>query len=145
MVELFLNKTLNITLIESLPKEKTAILGGIQLSLAKYFLRYATRESESEPLVMEHLLSIKEALPITYHNQRLLSPNPESLKILPECFLEISISRPILTPQIIQSSIFATFILNDLLPVPDEWNVKEINEKDLNSSNSYLRFLLLFV
>ncbi len=132
MIDLFANKTISLTLFESLPKEKTALLGVADVSLFKRFLQYFQREDSDDP-VPDCPLSFTETLPFVYANPKMLTANQDP----PSVSVEISISRPILTPALLASSIFLTLLLEDVKPVPDEWTLKDGNEKDLNSSRAY--------
>ncbi|KAI8929249.1 hypothetical protein BC831DRAFT_6458 [Entophlyctis helioformis] len=134
LIEIFANKVISLTLIESLPKEKTAILGTAELSLYKAFLKYFTREPESDTPIPPSPLVFRETVPVVYANPKLLSPAPESQKTTPECTIEVSLSRPLLRPEDILNGNFVTLRVDDVWPVPDEWTTKEGNEKDINSN-----------
>eukprot|EP00842_Homolaphlyctis_polyrhiza_P007011 jgi/Hompol1/89/HPOL_005219-RA len=135
LIEIFANKLLILTLIESLPKEKTAQLGTVEVSLYKPFLKYFTRDPEvPDAPIPTCPLVYRENLPIVYANPKLLAPSPESLKSTPECTLEVVLSRPLLRPDEIMNGNFVAVRVEDVYPVPDEWTTKEGNEKDLNSN-----------
>jgi hypothetical protein len=128
LIDLFGNSCLTLTLFESLPKDKTASLGVAEISLFSKFFK--PKESQK--------LFYKETIPIVYGNTKLLQPSNESN--VPEFEVEISLSRPFLTEQELAEGCFASFLIQDVYPVPEEWTLKEANEKDLNSS----KFSLLF-
>lgn len=140
---MFANKMLSITLIESLPKEKTAVLGTAELCLFKKFLKYFTKETP-DSVVPECPLTIREVLPIVYANTKLLGPDTTTKVVgsvevkIPEIILEISISRPLIEATALQHGVFVNLNIEDLHPLPEEWSIKEGNDKDLNSSNYLL-------
>jgi hypothetical protein len=146
MIENFANNKVTITLIESLPKEKTQILGSCEFSLFSYFLKYPIRDPSSELPPQAPQLSFKEILPIIYLNPKMLAPpgkneNVEDF-IKPEFHIMASISKPLVPPEIMEHSNFITFKIEDLLPVPEEWTLKEGNENNLNSSKLiHIKFL----
>jgi hypothetical protein len=127
---MFANKSLTFTLIESLPKEKTAILGTAELNLYKKFLRYFTKENHDSP-VPECNLFIRETIPIVYLNSKLLASSTEKI---PEVTVEISISRPLISTEALQHGVFVSISIDDMQPLPEEWSTKEANDKDLNSN-----------
>lgn len=120
LIEVFANKSLQLTLIESLPKEKTAILGTAEISLYSHFLNYFVKES-NDMQVPPCPLVVRQTLSVSYANQKLLV-NPE--KGPPEITIEISLSKPLLDQTVLQGGVFATFSVVDMLPLPEDW-VKE--------------------
>ncbi|KAL2919158.1 hypothetical protein HK105_201433 [Polyrhizophydium stewartii] len=134
LIEIFANKVLTLSLIESLPKEKTALLGTSEITLYKAFLGYATREPDSDASAAMSPLTFRETVPIVYTNPKLLSPSPESQKTTPECVIEVLLSRPLLMPEEITGGNFVNLRIDEVYPVPEEWTTKEGNEKDLNSN-----------
>lgn len=60
----------------------------------------------------------------------MLAANQET----PSVLVEIALSRPLLTPAQLTNSVFLTIVLDDVRPVPEEWTLREGNEKDPNSS-----------
>ncbi|KAI8835610.1 hypothetical protein BJ741DRAFT_607390 [Chytriomyces cf. hyalinus JEL632] len=137
LVDTIANKKLTITLIESLPKEKTQILGTTDMLLTQ-FLKYPPRDPNA-PATTPYLLpqlSIRETLSINYLNPKLLPPpakegDPNNQ---PELTVEVSLSGPLIPPEVVEQGNFLYFRLDDLFPVPDEWTLKDGNEKDLNSN-----------
>ena len=139
LIDTFLNKKLNITLIESLPKEKTQILGTAEIAFGSTFLKYQHRDPDSdadETPLPPPPLHLKETVPITYNNLKLLPPPSKDGEIanLPEITIEASISCPLIDPEVAEAGNFLTIKLDDLHPVPEEWTLKEGTEKDMNSS-----------
>ncbi|KAJ3056144.1 Cilia- and flagella-associated protein 70 [Rhizophlyctis rosea] len=165
LIDMFANKKLHFTLIESLPKEKTAVLGDAHLSMYPHFLKYpptaaitpsptsdsasassastgpatgsttdisaASAQSPTAPL------SFRQTVPITYLNPRLLAPGKNEVEDpnkIPEFEVEVSISEPLIPPEVVEQGNFITLKVEDVVPVPDEWSLKEGMEKDLNSS-----------
>lgn len=90
-----------------------------------------------QPKDKEVKLSFKDSFPIVYANQKLLQPASDAI---PEIEIEVSISHPLLTESDLQGGSFASIRVEDVFPVPDEWTLKEGNEKDLNSSKILLRY-----
>ncbi|KAJ3214771.1 Cilia- and flagella-associated protein 70 [Dinochytrium kinnereticum] len=148
LVDTFANKRATFTLIESLPKEKTQILGTADICFASTFLKYQPRDPAAPPEapLLPPPLSFKESLPIGYLNARLLpAPSKEGEpNNQPEILFEVSLSRPLLSPEVVENGNFVTIKLDDVFPVPDEWTLKEGTEKDLNS-NIYTYSLNLLV
>ncbi|TPX60566.1 hypothetical protein PhCBS80983_g01686 [Powellomyces hirtus] len=146
LIDTFANKKLSITLIESLPKEKTAVLGDSSLSMFPHFLKFSPRDPahpESSP--PQPPLSFRATSPIAYLNTRLLGKDADDpARIGPDFDVEVSISRPLIQPEVVEAGTFLTFKVDDVAPVPEEWSCKEGNEKDLNSNiYSYsLNFML---
>ncbi|KAH6577787.1 hypothetical protein BASA60_003863 [Batrachochytrium salamandrivorans] len=134
LIETFSNKLLTLNLIESLPKEKTALLGTAELSLDKPFIHYAGRELEKETPVSLPTLVFRETVPIIYSNAKLLVSLPEFQRTAPECVVEVLLSRPLLSHNDFINGNFVNLHIDSVYPVPDEWNVKESSEKDLNSN-----------
>ncbi|KAJ1542222.1 hypothetical protein HK405_010123 [Cladochytrium tenue] len=136
LVDLFLNKKVVFTLIESLPKDKTQVLGTAEVRLSP-FVKCATKDPQSDAATNALLpaLSRKENAVFSYLNPRLLPPpSKDGEQLLPELAVEVSISNPLIRPEAIEAGNFITFSPEDFLPVPDEWTTKEGTEKDLNSS-----------
>ncbi|KAJ3355461.1 Cilia- and flagella-associated protein 70 [Entophlyctis luteolus] len=137
LVDIIANKKLSIFLIESLPKEKTQILGSADVSLAQ-FVKYPPRDPNSPPTVPYLLpdLQINQPVPISYLNPKLLPAPPKEGEPsnLPEFCIEISLSAPLIAPEVVEQGNFLSFKLEDMFPVPEEWTLKEGNEKDLNSN-----------
>jgi hypothetical protein len=70
----------------------------------------------------------------------MLMPNQET----PTINLMITLSRPLIPAVVLQSGLFAQISVDDARPVPDEWSLREGNEKDLQSSKFRLsRYLSL--
>ncbi|KAI8911084.1 hypothetical protein EDD86DRAFT_246421 [Gorgonomyces haynaldii] len=128
LIETVANKSITVTLIESLPKEKTNVLGTGEVSLYKRFLDYYKRETPDAP-VPECTLLTKEVVSINYANPKMLQPQDK-----PEVVLEISLSKALIEPSVMAKGVFATLELKDMYPLPEDWTLKEGNEKDLNSS-----------
>ena len=139
LIDSFWNKKVVFTLIESLPKEKTAILGTAEATLATNFLNYTQRDPEGnpgDPLPPPPLTLYQATLPISYNNIKLLSTvSGASTLAPPELDVEFCISKPILESSNADGGNFITFKLDDVFPLPEEWTLKEGNEKDLNTSN----------
>jgi hypothetical protein len=108
LIEIFANKTLAVTLIESLPKEKTAVLATAEISLYKKFLKYFMKETHDSP-VPECPLTIHEVLPLTYATPKLLGNDPK----VPEIILEISISRPLIDAISLQHGVFVELSIDE--------------------------------
>lgn len=132
MIEVFANKKITFALMESFPKEKTALLGTAELSLYTKYLNYHSSETV-ESIVPECELLITQNLPVTFLNQK----SPMDVKLC-EISVEISLSRALIDPVSLQNGVFAKIIVEDMYPVPEEWSLKEGNEKDLNSSLFWL-------
>ncbi|KAJ3297860.1 Cilia- and flagella-associated protein 70 [Borealophlyctis nickersoniae] len=141
LVDMFANKKLHFTLIESLPKDKTAVLGDADLSMYHHFLKYPSRDPNAPdaPLLFPNL-SFRETVPITYVNPRLLVAPPsknepeDANKLVPEFEIEVSLSQPLIPPEVVENGNFLFMKVEDAFPVPDEWTLKEGMEKDLNSN-----------
>ena len=116
LIDLFANGRVSFSVFESLPKDKTNLLGVAEINLYSKFLK-PTQEPK---------LSIRETLPVVYANTKLLGTGTET----PEIDIQISISRPF----DLESGVFASLRVEDVFPVPDEWTLKDGTEKDLNSS-----------
>jgi hypothetical protein len=118
-IDLFANSSVTVSLYESLPKDKSLLLGTAELSLFNAFLK-----GNNEAVVC------KQSIPFIYTNPKLLGD------VQPEIDVEITISKPIipLSDQALGS--FVTLRFEDLFPIPEEWTLKEPNEKDLNSSKT---------
>ncbi|KAI9204949.1 uncharacterized protein BJ171DRAFT_423701, partial [Polychytrium aggregatum] len=131
------NKKLVVTVIESLPKEKTAILGVTEMSFMGKLLNFISRDPSVETVSPEPPpLSVSETLSVSYANPKLL-PVPKSPEedISPRIEVEITFDDHLIRPDIQDTSNCICLKIEDMLPVPDEWNVKEGSEKDLNSSD----------
>ncbi|KND04050.1 uncharacterized protein SPPG_01495 [Spizellomyces punctatus DAOM BR117] len=146
LIDTFANKKLHFTLIESLPKEKTAVLGEGELSMFPHFFKYPARDPNNpDVLPPPPPLSFKATVPISYANARLLGKDAdEHTKNGPEFDVEVILSAPLIEPEVVENGTFLTFKVDDVFPVPDEWTLKEGNEKDLNS-NIYTYTLNLMV
>lgn len=107
-----------MSLFESLPKDKTLLLGTVEVALFDRFLK--TKNSK---------LSITEVFPVVYLNNKLLVTGSDT----PEIQLQITLSRPIISESE-ESGSMISFTIQDVYPVPEEWSLKEGNDKDLNSN-----------
>ncbi|KAJ3196420.1 Cilia- and flagella-associated protein 70 [Irineochytrium annulatum] len=138
LVDTFANKKVIFTLIESLPKEKTQILGTAETCLYNPFLIYQQRDPEvsADLPLPPPMLVTKDTLSISYLNPRLLPPPPKDGETpnLPELTFEASLSKPLIPPDVVENGNFITVKLDDTFPVPDEWTLKEGTEKDMNSN-----------
>ncbi|KAJ3142012.1 Cilia- and flagella-associated protein 70 [Physocladia obscura] len=137
LVDIIANKKLAITLIESLPKEKTQVLGTAEISLSQ-FIKYPARDPNAPPSVpyLRPNLFLKDNISISYLNPKLLPPpskegDPNNQ---PEIAIEVSLSSPLISPELVEQGNFLYIKLEDMFPVPDEWTLKDGNEKDLNSN-----------
>ncbi|KAJ3022692.1 Cilia- and flagella-associated protein 70 [Thoreauomyces humboldtii] len=152
LIDTFANKKLSITLLESLPKEKTAVLGECTLSMFPHFLKVATAaaptatgKDAAAEASQPSPLSFRSTAAIAYGNTRLLGKDADDpARIGPDFDVEVSISRPLIQSDLVEAGTFLTFQVGDVSPVPEEWSCKEGNEKDLNSNlYSYtLNFML---
>ncbi|KAI8802085.1 hypothetical protein BJ742DRAFT_873493 [Cladochytrium replicatum] len=137
LVDTFANKRLSFTVFESLPKEKTAILGSADLGLYSYFVRWPTYDPNSGSPPIPPSLSFVESIPVAYMNPKLLAPpkgDEDPPKSGPELIIEVSISKPLLDAEMIEGGNFMHLKIEDVCPVPDEWTLKEGTDKDLNSN-----------
>ncbi|KAI9002325.1 hypothetical protein BC832DRAFT_114900 [Gaertneriomyces semiglobifer] len=138
LIDTFANDRLHITLIESLPKEKTAVLGEGELRLFSPFLKYQPRDPNNpDEIPPPPPLSFRTTVPINYVNPRLLGKDDDPNRAVPELDVEVSLSKHLIPPETVDNGTFMTFKVDDFLPVPDEWTLKEGNEKDINS-NMYI-------
>jgi hypothetical protein len=149
-VDIFANKKVSITLIESLPKEKTQVLGYTECILGSTFLNYPQRDPDenSDVPLTPPPLHFKTSVPISYLNPKLL-PNPPKEgepNNQPELTIEASISNLLIPMDVVEAGNFVTVKLDDAFPVPDEWALREGNEKDVNSSELIImkRFRVFF-
>lgn len=53
----------------------------------------------------------------------------------PALTVEFALSRPLLSVPLLTNSAFLTLTTEDVRPVPDDWTLKDGNEKDLTTSN----------
>ncbi|KAJ3324059.1 Cilia- and flagella-associated protein 70 [Boothiomyces sp. JEL0866] len=127
LIEIFANKTISFSLIESLPKEKTAPLGNAEICLYNYFLKYYTQE-DPEARIPECNLSISKVLPVSTNKA---GGNPQDN---PTISIEVTLSKPLIPTQVLQNGIFATLKPEEVYPVPEDWSLREGNEKDPNSN-----------
>ncbi|KAI9363935.1 hypothetical protein DFJ73DRAFT_810162 [Zopfochytrium polystomum] len=136
LVDIFSNKKICLTLIESLPKEKTQVLGTAEFKLDA-FVQYSPRDPNSDSHAQPSLppLSLKETATISYLNPRLLPPpSKDGEPNSPEFNIIASISNPLIAAEVVENGSFITIGVDDMFPVPDEWTLKEGTEKDLNSN-----------
>lgn len=75
-------------------------------------------------------MSVTQTIPITYLNPKLLVVGQD----LPSITVVVSLSRPLLRASDLQSSVFLCIQLEDVRPVPEEWSLKDGNEKDPQSN-----------
>lgn len=78
-----------------------------------------------------------KSLSLQYLNPKLLvaQKGVEAVEdVIPELEIELSISDLLLSPQVVDEGNFMTIKLDDVLPVPEEWSLREGSEKDLNTS-----------
>ncbi|KAI8901936.1 hypothetical protein BC833DRAFT_575629 [Globomyces pollinis-pini] len=129
LIEIFANSLINFTLIESLPKEKTSILGTCEISMYKHFLKYFNRD-DPESIIPPCPLMFHQILPINYVNSKMLGLNQDN----PILAIEVLISKPIIPVDVLQNGIFATIVPSDVYPVPEDWSLRDPNEKDLHSN-----------
>ncbi|KAJ3276552.1 Cilia- and flagella-associated protein 70 [Terramyces sp. JEL0728] len=127
LIEIFANKSVTFSLIESLPKEKTAPLGNAEICLYSYFLKYYTQE-DPEARIPECSLSMTKVLPVSASKT---SGNPQES---PAISIEVTLSKPLISTQVLQNGIFATLKPEEVYPVPEDWSLREGNEKDPNSN-----------
>jgi hypothetical protein len=137
LIEIFANKQITFTVIESFPKEKTSILGVAEVSLYRAFLLYFVPKL-GEDSIPECPLSFQQVLPIAYSNPKMLTQNQEA----PCISIQVSLNRPIIPVSKLRGGIFASLNLDDLYPVPEDWSLREGNEKDINSSS--LRLIKIY-
>jgi hypothetical protein len=134
------NKTVTITLFESLPKEKTAVLATCETRLS-HFLEYPRVEMADTmtSIATPPAKRVVKHLSLQYLNTKLLQTvaqkGVEAVEdVVPELEIELSISELLLSPQVVEEGNFITIRLDDVLPVPEEWSLREGTEKDLNTS-----------
>jgi hypothetical protein len=103
-------------------------------------LKYYTVD-DIEAIIPDCPLTFQQILPISYVNPKLLAPNQEP----PTVTIQITLSRPLIPVSILKAGIFATISVDDLYPLPEDWSLREGNEKDLTSSIKYLmRYLSIY-
>ena len=130
MIEIFANKSLNFTIFESLPKEKTIVIGTTDICLYHYYLKYYTQEDLEAP-IPECQLTFQKILPIAFAS----GAKPGVGQDASTLSVEISLSRALISPTDLQNGMFATLKVEEIYPVPDDWSLRDGNEKDLNSSS----------
>ncbi|RKP16794.1 hypothetical protein ROZALSC1DRAFT_24879 [Rozella allomycis CSF55] len=104
---------------EVLPKEKSALLATASVHL-------------KDPFVFKpNELKTSLQLPLVY------AAGKQGLNDLPPAFLTVTVSldRPLLSHEELENGNIMTFKFSDFSPTPDDWTLKEPNERDLNSSN----------
>ncbi|ORZ30084.1 hypothetical protein BCR44DRAFT_1517607 [Catenaria anguillulae PL171] len=131
LVDTILNNTAIFTLYEVLPKDKNAILGTAETSLASFLLSQDSSAALDGPAETRNLGGTGSAA-IEYANPKLLGPDDQQVK--PAFTFVVSVDKPIVAWDDLESSVVAELHPVQVYPVPDEWNVKEANEKDVNSN-----------
>lgn len=142
--------------MESLPKEKTAVLGSTEINLFQELVKGPLNTATAEQSVSQHVstagiktaqsaqpkdgvdiakrpVTYREFYPINYTNPKMLGQDR------PEFELAFELSQMLVKPADMESGNFINLKFDEMYPVPDEWTLKEGNEKDLNSS-TYLFF-----
>lgn len=128
-IDMLANKKLLITVIESLPKEKTSVLGTCETGLYYSFLKKVVAPNDGHSN-----LSSTFSIPMNSLNQKSLKEVDEISKGYPELEVEVSIDTPLLTREESDDGMFLILKVDDLWPTPDEWTLKEGSEKDINSN-----------
>jgi hypothetical protein len=131
-----LNHPLNFSLVELLPKDKTLTIGIASVNIGEYFIPW----KNIDPVSDAQQISIPTQLSDTI----ILYPEDgkkEADKQYPELKIQVNVSRPVLTQKAMNSGRFISILMKHMLPVPDEWSLKEPVEKDLNSSKRLLNIL----
>jgi hypothetical protein len=122
LIDMFITKKLVITVIEMLPKEKTAVLGTCELSLYAPFVSTYGRDIE-----------LKKTLNI----MAVAGKGGQSEQLSSTVEVEVSLSNPLLPVEVMEAGNLMTITVDEMIPVPEEWMLKEGTEKDLNSSKYY--------
>ncbi|KAI9218118.1 hypothetical protein BC828DRAFT_407885 [Blastocladiella britannica] len=124
LLDTILNVPVIFTLHEVLPKDKSAVLGSAELDLGPMLLSMAPTASN---------LGGSATVPIEYLAPKMLGADEASM-VKPVLELEVSLNRPAVEDYVLETSNVLELTPADMSPVPDEWNVKEQNEKDVNSN-----------
>jgi hypothetical protein len=130
LIEKMLNSPLIFSLAELLPKDKTAVVGIATVNIGEYFIPWKSIDPVSD--------AEQISIPTQYSETIILYPEDgkrEADKQYPELKIQVNVSRPIITQKAMNSGRFISILMKHMLPVPDEWTLKEPVEKDLNSSN----------
>lgn len=163
LIDTFSNKRVVVTLYESLPKEKTLVLGTTEISVASLVragisvtptlsssssaqhdaasargmntatVHNAEAATATAPVGPAPSITSTTTHPITYINTKLL-PATLTSSTQPELTLTTSLSVPLLMDKEIGEGNFVGLRVADLIGLPEEWTVKEGTEKDLGSN-----------
>ncbi|TPX41837.1 hypothetical protein SeLEV6574_g05897 [Synchytrium endobioticum] len=131
LIDAFGNRKLAFTLMESLPKEKTAVLATAEVSMAHQFLKYPPRPDhlpQDAPSPTPEL-SFSDSLTWVYATPKMIAGfDPPTMDI------DVSLSKVLIPPADWDTGVLFTLTIADVAPVPDEWSTKEASERDLNSN-----------
>ncbi|TPX37150.1 hypothetical protein SmJEL517_g01059 [Synchytrium microbalum] len=131
LIDIFANRKLVLTLIESLPKEKTAVLATAEVSLGARFLKYPPRldSAPSDAPLSSPELSFVETITWTYVTPKMVAGSDAPL-----VDIELSLSKCLVSPADWEAGNLVAFTIADMAPVPDEWTTKEGSDRDPNSN-----------
>lgn len=90
-------------------------------------MKYFTQE-DPEARIPECNLSISKVLPIATNKVGVNAQENPTISV------EVTLSKPLIPTQVLQNGIFATLKPEEVYPVPEDWSLREGNEKDPNSS-----------
>jgi hypothetical protein len=133
-----LNRKMQFSVIEQLPKEKTQLLGTAELALYPHFFRPAPQPAGSDAQKAPAAGSPPTMPPNTVLRQwvPLLAPGATGKPgdAGPEVEVEIQLSRPVFSADTLESGNIMTLKIEDMVNLPDDWTLKEGNDKDPQSS-----------
>ncbi|KAI9184485.1 hypothetical protein H9P43_003538 [Blastocladiella emersonii ATCC 22665] len=133
LIDTVLNYRLSVSVFEVLPKDKTAVLGSGEASLSDLLLSVKELAEDDPAAAATRNMGGTVTIPIEYQNPKLLGPS-EDQQVKPAVTIEVSVNRPLVPWAELETANIVQFCPVELAPVPDEWNPKEVNEKDPNSN-----------
>ena len=138
MIDSLINESMSVQLIEALPKEKTAFIGSGGQRIGSQFLpiRPFKMNTTEDNIVKEPELKYEFVIPLTLEPLANAKAGKEQAadSQSAQVVIEISLSRPLVTAEYLEHGRFLTVEPFQMFPLPEEWAVKEVNEKDLNTN-----------
>lgn len=128
---MLLNKKMTFTVVEQLPKDKSAVLGTAELALFPHFFRtapapVATADSAATPRSVNTVL--RQWVPLV---------KPGESGATSEIEVEVNMSRPIIEADALEGGNMMTLKIEDMVNLPEEWSLKEGSDKDPHSSRAH--------
>lgn len=142
-----MNRKLTVSVIEQLPKEKTAVIATSEVAFFPHFFRPAQPTStdaaatDMEEREQQTNVDLRQTMPLAVT----AAAGKGAAESMPEVEVHIHLSKPIVDMATLENGNILTIKVDDMRGLPEDWSLKEGSEKDPSTSTSYIMCLLQLI